>query len=281
MVVRGDSSTASFLRRIRFLGIPSPLFFRIIASPPTSRPRRPAGGPLMRKITLKPKPNRLAGLLERDLNPSQLAAATAPDGYNLILAGPGSGKTRVITYRVAHLIGRGRARRRDPARHLHTPGRPGNGRPPRRADRRRRGEGLGRHVPPRRQSDPPALRRAARLRPQLHDPRLAGPGRPRPPRHGRRRHLHDQRDEPQAVGRAALPELRLQRRPADRDGRRREVPEPVGLGRGAGPHRRAVRRAEARGQLHGLRRPARPVGAADPRLPGAPQGDRRIGSATS
>ncbi len=61
----------------------------------------------MRKITLKSKGDRLAGLLERDLNPSQLAAATAPDGYNLILAGPGSGKTRVITYRVAHLIARG------------------------------------------------------------------------------------------------------------------------------------------------------------------------------
>lgn len=61
----------------------------------------------MRKITLKPKGDRLGGLLAKDLNPSQLAAATAPDGYNLILAGPGSGKTRVITYRVAHLIARG------------------------------------------------------------------------------------------------------------------------------------------------------------------------------
>jgi DNA helicase-2/ATP-dependent DNA helicase PcrA len=62
----------------------------------------------MRKITLKSKGgDRFGGLLARDLNPSQLAAASAPDGYNLILAGPGSGKTRVITYRVAHLISRG------------------------------------------------------------------------------------------------------------------------------------------------------------------------------
>ncbi len=45
--------------------------------------------------------------LARDLNEAQLAAATAPDGYNLILAGPGSGKTRVITYRVAYLIDQG------------------------------------------------------------------------------------------------------------------------------------------------------------------------------
>lgn len=51
-----------------------------------------------------------AGLIERfrhDLNEAQFQAATAPDGANLILAGPGSGKTRVITYRVAHLIARG------------------------------------------------------------------------------------------------------------------------------------------------------------------------------
>ncbi len=62
----------------------------------------------MRKIRLERKANtQLLDQFARDLNPSQLAAATAPDGYNLILAGPGSGKTRVITYRVAHLLARG------------------------------------------------------------------------------------------------------------------------------------------------------------------------------
>jgi DNA helicase-2/ATP-dependent DNA helicase PcrA len=62
----------------------------------------------MRKIRLKSSgDDRLAEHFARDLNDSQRAAATAPDGYNLILAGPGSGKTRVITYRVAYLIARG------------------------------------------------------------------------------------------------------------------------------------------------------------------------------
>ena len=45
--------------------------------------------------------------LKEELNPEQYKAVTAIDGAILIIAGAGSGKTRVITYRISHMLDMG------------------------------------------------------------------------------------------------------------------------------------------------------------------------------
>src|SRR6185503_6462271 len=51
--------------------------------------------------------------LLKDLTEAQREAVLHIDGPLLILAGPGSGKTRVVTHRIAHLLANG-----IPARHI-------------------------------------------------------------------------------------------------------------------------------------------------------------------
>ncbi|MHB0948487.1 MAG: ATP-dependent helicase [Gemmatimonadaceae bacterium] len=66
-------------------------------------PEAPRLYPPRERATPSPTPRDLAA----ELNPEQRAAATFGEGPLLVIAGAGTGKTRTLIYRVAHLIERG------------------------------------------------------------------------------------------------------------------------------------------------------------------------------